>query len=158
MAIAAAALRKRESLARDVERELKECYETCNAAAARGDAGGDVALEGCSWGMIEDDDAMSGCEDNMFACADEPCNVHSPASIFAPWLSCLVCLSLFSHACALHCTPQTSPAVVAVSIQLCDFAAQGLALCCGTPSTFRLLCFLPLPPVPLVLHMRAQSD
>ena len=90
--IAAAALRKRESLARDVERELQECLATCSAAAAQEDAGGDMGLGACAWGMGGDDDAMSGCEDDVFACEDEPCNVHAPASTFAPCFNCLHCL------------------------------------------------------------------
>ncbi len=79
VAIAAAAVRKRESLARDVERELRECLATCSAAAAQEDAGGDMRLGACAWGMGDDADGMSGCEDDMFACEDEPCNVHAPA-------------------------------------------------------------------------------
>jgi hypothetical protein len=75
-AIAQAALRKRESLSRDVARELHECMANCGAAAAeRQDVEFCEAQEGYGWKMSGDGEEGTGFEDDMFAFTDEPCNV-----------------------------------------------------------------------------------
>ena len=94
-----AALRKRDSLARDVERELKECLASCEAAAAHRD-GADVAevheggwkmSSGCEdeTGFGLEDGTGFGLEDDMFDFTDEPCDVSCA--------TCCVCRCTACH-------------------------------------------------------------
>jgi hypothetical protein len=133
-AIAMAALRKRDSLARDVERELKECLASCEAAAAHRDGADDAAVHGGGWKMSSgcddetgfglEDGTGFGLEDDMFDFTDEPCDVSCA--------TCCVCCCAACHRVTLPRGLQASPAVVSAGMQLCDLLAQALALCCGT--------------------------
>ena len=72
-AIAVAALCKRESLSRDVERELRECLQRCEAAAQVQNMGDGVGEQDDFGWRVQ---GGGGDEDDMFAFDDEPCNVR----------------------------------------------------------------------------------
>jgi len=76
-AIAVAALCKRESLSRDVERELREYLRRCETAAQVQDMGeGGGEQDGFGWRVQSCLQGGGGDEDDMFAFDDEPCNVR----------------------------------------------------------------------------------
>jgi hypothetical protein len=76
-AIAVAALRKRESLSRDVERELRECSHSLETAAQMQDmVGGGGEQDGFGWKIDTVEREGGDDEEDMFAFDDEPCNVR----------------------------------------------------------------------------------
>jgi hypothetical protein len=77
-AIATAALLKRESLARDVLRELNECQCSASHATASADhqdANVATTQEGYGWIMSEDGEDGTGLEDDLFAFTGGDCDV-----------------------------------------------------------------------------------
>jgi hypothetical protein len=77
-AIATAALLKRESLSRDVLRELNECQcSTSHATASTDHQDTDVTTtqEGYGWVMSGDSEEGTGLEDDMFAFTGAACDV-----------------------------------------------------------------------------------
>jgi hypothetical protein len=76
VAIAAATLKKRESLARDVERELSECLQSSEAAAAGMADIQNAQDETYGWSIAEEARGHVEDDDGVFAFSDEPCNVR----------------------------------------------------------------------------------
>lgn len=80
VAIASTALQKRESLSRDVKRELAECLQSIQAAVSEQQCGdGAMGRDGGASEGFGSEQGFVSVEDDMFTFDDEPCNVRRAA-------------------------------------------------------------------------------
>ncbi len=78
--IASTALQKRESLSRDVKRELAECLQSIQAAVSEQQCGdGATGRDGGASEGFGSEQGFVSVEDDMFTFDDEPCNVRRAA-------------------------------------------------------------------------------